>query len=104
MADKAAAPRPLLCFEESLELCLRPFRSADEDIVQESISLSLTDPVSFERISSPCRTVLCDHVQCFDFKCYAELNARRPQENWACPICRAKAPPEFVYVDYLFSW
>ncbi|XP_076943753.1 uncharacterized protein LOC143614113 [Bidens hawaiensis] len=57
----------------------------DNDIVEGPSTISLTCPISFKRIVTPVKGHLCNHLQCFDFENYVDMNSRRP--SWRCPHC-----------------
>ncbi|QSL67102.1 hypothetical protein MERGE_001491 [Pneumocystis wakefieldiae] len=59
--------------------------SEDGDIIATSYDISLKDPISYTRIELPCRSVYCNHVQCFDAYSFLTLNEQTP--TWQCPIC-----------------
>ena len=47
--------------------------------------MSLKCPLSAMRLSLPCRSVVCNHNQCFDAESFLLLQEQAPQ--WSCPIC-----------------
>lgn len=47
--------------------------------------MSLKCPLSFMRLSLPCRSNICTHNQCFDASSFLEVQEQAPQ--WNCPIC-----------------
>ncbi|KAG5437596.1 hypothetical protein PCANB_000633 [Pneumocystis canis] len=59
--------------------------SEDNDIITTSSDISLKDPISYTRIELPCRSIYCNHVQCFDASSFLTLNEQTP--TWQCPIC-----------------
>ncbi|KAG5440093.1 hypothetical protein PCK2_000605 [Pneumocystis canis] len=59
--------------------------SEDNDIITTSSEISLKDPISYTRIELPCRSIYCNHVQCFDAFSFLTLNEQTP--TWQCPIC-----------------
>ncbi|KAI0425785.1 PINIT domain-containing protein [Xylaria sp. FL1042] len=72
-------------------------KANDPDVVATSTVLSLKCPLSYTRLTTPCRSVLCAHVQCFDAKSYLQLQEQGPQ--WVCPVCNQPAPFENLAVD-----
>ncbi|KAK5627728.1 hypothetical protein RRF57_003443 [Xylaria bambusicola] len=72
-------------------------KANDPDVVATSTVLSLKCPLSYTRLSTPCRSVLCQHIQCFDATSYLQLQEQGPQ--WLCPICNQAAPFENLAVD-----
>lgn len=59
--------------------------SEDDDIEMASFDLTLKDPLSYMRISVPCRSIFCKHNQCWDAMAFLSINEQTPQ--WTCPIC-----------------
>ena len=37
------------------------------------------------RMTTPCRSSTCDHLQCFDASLYLMMNEKKPK--WQCPVC-----------------
>ncbi|CAJ2509901.1 Uu.00g058010.m01.CDS01 [Anthostomella pinea] len=72
-------------------------KANDPDVVATSTVLSLKCPLSYTRLRVPCRSVLCNHVQCFDANSYLQLQEQGPQ--WICPICNNSAPFDNLAVD-----
>lgn len=68
-----------------------------DDIVATSSVLSLKDPVAYTRITTPCRSIGCNHNQCFDAAAYLQLQEQAP--TWTCPICNKPAPWENLAID-----
>ncbi len=68
-----------------------------DEIVATSMVLSLKDPVGYTRITTPCRGLGCNHVQCFDAALYLQLQEQAP--TWTCPICNRAAPWEQLALD-----
>jgi E3 SUMO-protein ligase PIAS1 len=72
-------------------------KASDPDVVATSQNLSLKCPLSYMRLSRPCRGVNCNHIQCFDATSYLQLQEQGPQ--WLCPICNKPAPFEHLAID-----
>ena len=72
-------------------------KAEDPDIVATSTVLSLKDPVAYTRISTPCRSLSCNHNQCFDAAAYLQLQEQAP--TWTCPICNKAATWENLALD-----
>ncbi|EXJ80340.1 hypothetical protein A1O1_08484 [Capronia coronata CBS 617.96] len=83
----------------SKEQVLRNMRTKaeDPDIVATSSVLSLKDPVAYSRILTPCRSIACNHNQCFDASAYLQLQEQAP--TWTCPICYKPAPWDHLALD-----
>jgi E3 SUMO-protein ligase PIAS1 len=72
-------------------------KANDPDIVVGSVNMGLKDPVSTMRISIPCRSTVCSHLQCFDAECFLQLQEQAP--TWTCPICSKTVSYESLAVD-----
>ncbi|KAI0453243.1 hypothetical protein F5B21DRAFT_289278 [Xylaria acuta] len=72
-------------------------KANDPDVIATSTVLSLKCPLSYMRIRTPVRSVLCNHISCFDGSSYLQLQEQGPQ--WICPICNKSAPFENLAVD-----
>ncbi|KAF4338232.1 e3 SUMO ligase pli1 [Fusarium beomiforme] len=72
-------------------------KAQDPDVVATSQVLSLKCPLSYMRLTLPCRGFSCTHVQCFDATSYLQLQEQGPQ--WQCPICNKSAQFEHLAVD-----
>ncbi|KAI7886350.1 hypothetical protein K492DRAFT_203423 [Lichtheimia hyalospora FSU 10163] len=60
----------------------------DADIVLEAEMLSLKCPLGFTRITAPCRSRSCRHMQCFEAATFLSMNEQTP--TWTCPVCNQK--------------
>ena len=63
--------------------------SINNNVSHGKIQVSLNCPIGLKRITVPCRSTSCLHVQCFDLATYMETNAQNPA--WKCPICQKRA-------------
>jgi E3 SUMO-protein ligase PIAS1 len=72
-------------------------KAQDPDVVATSQVLSLKCPLSYMRLDTPCRSLSCTHIQCFDATSYLQLQEQGPQ--WLCPICNKSAPFEQLAID-----
>ena len=72
-------------------------KANDPDVVATSQVLSLKCPLSYMRLSKPCRGSSCSHNQCFDAISYLQLQEQGPQ--WLCPICNKSVPFNQLAVD-----
>lgn len=80
------------------EVLLKMRREAeDDDIEQGAATMSLKCPFSYMRITTPCRSVNCLHVQCFDAYSFFSINEQTP--SWACPVCQKTIKPEDLLMD-----
>ena len=53
------------------------------------------------RMTLPCRSSTCDHLQCFDASLYLMMNEKKPK--WMCPVCNKPAMYENLLIDGYFS-
>ncbi|KAI0480362.1 hypothetical protein GGR56DRAFT_625840 [Xylariaceae sp. FL0804] len=72
-------------------------KSSDPDIVTTSTVLSLKCPVLPIRMKVPCRSIACNHVQCFDASNYLMMQQQAP--TWECQVCYKPALFEHLAVD-----
>ena len=49
------------------------------------------------RMKMPCRSVTCDHLQCFDAVTYLRMNEKKP--TWFCPVCDRHAEYSKLIID-----
>lgn len=73
----------------------------DNEIATTSCKVSLACPLGKMRMTTPCRSSTCDHLQCFDAKLYLMMNEKKPK--WTCPVCNKPALFENLMVDGYFS-
>ncbi|KAG1784012.1 PINIT domain-containing protein [Suillus placidus] len=75
--------------------------SEDDDIIAGSQKMSLKCPLSFMRVATPCRSILCPHPQCFDatswFSCMEQTT------TWLCPVCEKALNFEDLIIDGYFD-
>lgn len=57
----------------------------DDDIIVETLSVSLRCPLTYARMKYPCKSIFCEHIQCFDALSFVQLQEQLP--SWQCPIC-----------------
>uniref|UniRef100_UPI00358FA7FE E3 SUMO-protein ligase PIAS1-like n=1 Tax=Myxine glutinosa TaxID=7769 RepID=UPI00358FA7FE len=72
----------------------------DSEIATTSLRVSLMCPLGKMRLSIPCRSLTCTHLQCFEAALYLQMNEKTP--TWLCPVCDRKAPYETLIIDGLF--
>ncbi len=53
--------------------------------------------LSYGRISTPCRSSHCVHVQCFDALSWYSVNEQTT--TWSCPVCEKSIDHEDLIVD-----
>ncbi|THH16817.1 hypothetical protein EW146_g3890 [Bondarzewia mesenterica] len=75
--------------------------SNDDDIVAGPQKMSLKCPLSYMRISTPCRALQCVHPQCFDAMSWYSVNEQTT--TWVCPVCDKSINHEDIIVDGYFD-
>ncbi|KAI0274831.1 PINIT domain-containing protein [Gloeopeniophorella convolvens] len=73
----------------------------DDDIVAGPQKTSLKCPLSYCRITTPCRSSQCVHVQCFDALSWYSVNEQTT--TWSCPVCEKPINHEDLIVDGYFG-
>jgi len=73
----------------------------DDDIVAGPQKTSLKCPLSYGRITTPCRSSQCVHVQCFDAMSWYSVNEQTT--TWSCPVCEKSINYEDLIVDGYFN-
>ncbi|KAJ4354004.1 E3 SUMO-protein ligase pli1 [Didymosphaeria variabile] len=72
-------------------------KADDPDIEVGSSVMSLKDPISTLKISTPCRSTVCSHNRCFDGESFLQLQEQAP--TWTCPICNKTISFQSLAVD-----
>ena len=72
-------------------------KADDPDIEVGSSVMSLKDPISTLKISTPCRSTVCSHNRCFDGESFLQLQEQAP--TWTCPICNKSISFQSLAVD-----
>jgi len=73
----------------------------DNEIATTSCKVSLACPLGKMRMTTPCRSSTCDHLQCFDASLYLMMNEKKPK--WQCPVCNKSALYEDLLIDGYFT-
>jgi len=60
-------------------------------------NVSVSVQLSKVRMSVPCRSSLCQHLQCFDAATYLQMNEKKP--TWLCPVCDKPAEYDSLIID-----
>ncbi|KAF8272903.1 PINIT domain-containing protein [Lactarius quietus] len=76
-------------------------KDEDEDIVAGPQKTTLKCPLSYGRITTPCRSSQCVHVQCFDALSWYSVNEQTT--TWTCPVCEKPINNEELIVDGYFN-
>ncbi|KAF5291366.1 hypothetical protein FQA39_LY03517 [Lamprigera yunnana] len=74
---------------------------ADCEIATTCLRVSLMCPLGKMRMSTPCRAITCQHLQCFDASLFLQMNERKP--TWNCPVCDKPALYDNLVIDGYFQ-
>lgn len=74
---------------------------ADCDIATTMLKVSLMCPLGKMRMTTPCRSSTCLHLQCFDANLFLLMNERKP--TWNCPVCDKAANYDNLVIDGYFQ-
>ncbi|XP_028411352.1 E3 SUMO-protein ligase PIAS2-like [Dendronephthya gigantea] len=72
----------------------------DSEVATTSLRCSLLCPLGKTRMTLPCRSKNCNHLQCFDAALYLQMNERK--SRWICPVCDQEARFNDLIIDGLF--
>ncbi|XP_046857182.1 E3 SUMO-protein ligase PIAS2-like isoform X2 [Xenia sp. Carnegie-2017] len=72
----------------------------DSEVATTSLRCSLLCPLGKTRMTIPCRSKNCNHLQCFDAALYLQMNERK--SRWICPVCDQEARFDNLIIDGLF--
>jgi hypothetical protein len=87
------------------KLAKAPANDDELCIVDEHVTINLVDPFTSRIFDCPVRAIECRHWECFDRDTYLltrltkVVDGTGMAETWRCPICRADARPQVLYVD-----
>lgn len=97
--------------EEALQVitaAVKPATTTGDDdvtVVNDSMSINVTDPFSLQLWTTPVRGIQCKHRECFDLQTFLQT---RPSEMkdaltgvyaWICPLCFKDARPRSLVID-----
>ncbi|XP_076443846.1 E3 SUMO-protein ligase PIAS2-like isoform X2 [Babylonia areolata] len=72
----------------------------DSEVATTSLRVSLMCPLGKMRMTLPCRSSTCTHLQCFDASTFLLMNEKKP--TWICPVCDKPAPFDKLIIDGYF--
>ncbi|XP_063238665.1 E3 SUMO-protein ligase PIAS3-like isoform X2 [Bacillus rossius redtenbacheri] len=75
-------------------------KEAGGEIATTALRVSLVCPLGRTRMTLPCRSNLCTHMQCFDAGVFLSMNELRP--TWVCPVCNRPCPYDTLMLDGYF--
>ncbi|KAF8971367.1 PINIT domain-containing protein [Flammula alnicola] len=73
----------------------------DDDIVAGPQKMSLKCPLTFVRITTPCRSSKCVHPQCFDATSWFTMMEQTT--TWLCPVCERTLDHKDLILDGYFD-
>ncbi|XP_018330903.1 E3 SUMO-protein ligase PIAS2 [Agrilus planipennis] len=74
---------------------------ANSEIATTCLRVSLMCPLGKMRMTTPCRSITCQHLQCFDASLFLQMNERKP--TWNCPVCDKPALYDNLVIDGYFQ-
>lgn len=72
----------------------------DIEIATTTLRVSLVCPLGKIRINTPCVSIHCTHLQCFDALTFLKMNERKP--SWSCPVCNKATKFDDLIIDGYF--
>ncbi|KDR84933.1 hypothetical protein GALMADRAFT_149463 [Galerina marginata CBS 339.88] len=75
--------------------------SEDDDIIAGPQRMSLKCPLTFVRITTPCRSSKCVHPQCFDATSWFTMMEQTT--TWLCPVCERMLDHRDLIMDGYFD-
>ncbi|KAK7694737.1 hypothetical protein QCA50_001925 [Cerrena zonata] len=90
-------------YKSNTEILAKMQQHVDEedDIVAGHQKMSLKCPLSYMRITTPCRSSTCVHPQCFD--AFSWFSVMEQATTWACPVCEQVLDPDDLIIDGYFD-
>jgi len=73
----------------------------DDDIIAGPQKMSLKCPLTFVRITTPCRSSKCVHPQCFDATSWFTMMEQTT--TWLCPVCERTLDHKDLIIDGYFD-
>lgn len=75
---KNSAGVPLSVVEDNLPQAANEDDHEDDGLIEQSVRLSLMDPLSGSKMVTPLRSRFCSHVECFDYGSFLAMYNLRP--------------------------
>ncbi|PIK39571.1 putative E3 SUMO-protein ligase PIAS3 [Apostichopus japonicus] len=86
--------------KKSLDLIKEIFKCDGSSVAVDNIQIPVVCPYTLKRITIPCRTFACTHINCFDETAFPRDGIKT---KWSCPVCgKAAKDKTDVYVDAYF--
>ncbi|KAI8990516.1 PINIT domain-containing protein [Trametes punicea] len=80
---------------------MKKFAADDDEIIAGAQKMSLKCPLSYMRITTPCRSSTCVHPQCFDALSW--FSVMEQTTTWMCPVCEKVLNVEDLIIDGYFD-
>lgn len=97
---------------KSITTVMAPRPNPDDDdliLVDDEMTISITDPFSSKAFTTPVRGKTCKHRECFDLETFLDSrqsdckDALTSVYGWQCPICKADVRPHKLVLDGFFQ-
>lgn len=79
---------------------IRLISDSDSEVATTNLQYSLMCPLGKMKMMSPCKSIKCTHVLCFDAFVYLQMNEKKA--TWVCPICYKPAYYPDLVIDGFF--
>ncbi|GME81311.1 unnamed protein product [Ambrosiozyma monospora] len=97
--EREVLAQPHISKEQTVALMKR--LNAEVGLETSKELISLADPCSFLRMEHPCRSIKCEHIQCFDASSF--LTLQKQATTWLCPVCSKKLKMKHLAIDDYFN-
>ncbi|CAI6372261.1 unnamed protein product [Macrosiphum euphorbiae] len=88
------------CASDKTKVLIKKSMGNDDDMLVDSLVVSIKDPLSKLRMKLPARGVDCMHLECFDAIQFLKMNEQK--QTWKCPLCRNKIKFENIVICEYF--
>lgn len=78
--------KPKIIKAATLAYIKRCLSEEGDDLITTSTVMSLQCPVSYTRMKYPVKSIMCNHLQCYDALWYIYSQLQVP--TWQCPVCQ----------------
>jgi len=77
------------------------FEDTEIEVVETAHAVPLLDIIGRTKITYPCRSTYCTHINVFDLKIWLTINEK--EKKWTCPICNKRIQLQNLYIDGYFK-
>lgn len=78
--------KPKIIKAATLNYIRKCLSEEEDDLITTSTIMTLQCPVSYTRMKYPVKSIMCNHLQCFDALWYIHSQLQVP--TWQCPVCQ----------------